>query len=61
MSALLTYDQAAEYLAISTKTLRRWVAERRIPVIKISRIVIRFRREDLDRFISKHYQKALED
>jgi len=60
VSALMTYDQAAEYLAVSTKTLRRWVAERKIPVIIISRKLVRFRKEDLDRFISKHYQKALE-
>lgn len=61
MSALLTYEQAANYLAVAIPTLRRWKAERKIPCVEVSRKVVRFRKEDLDRFISKHLKPAWED
>lgn len=61
MSALLTYEQAADYLAIEVRTLRQWRAERKIQCVEISRKAVRFRKEDLDRFISKHLKPAWED
>jgi len=59
-SNLMTYKQAAEYLAISIKTLRGYKYQGRIAYIRYSHTAVKFRREDLDRFISKHYQKAVE-
>ena len=35
--ALLTVDEAAQRLAVSKYTLRRWVSQRRIPYVKIGR------------------------
>ena len=50
---LLTYQQAAKILNISEPTLRRWVMERRIPFIKIGRLV-RFDPDILMKWISEH-------
>jgi excisionase family DNA binding protein len=47
---LMDTDQAARYLATSTRHVRRLVAERRLSYHKIGRFV-RFRRRDLEAFI----------
>ncbi|MBI4444319.1 MAG: helix-turn-helix domain-containing protein [Acidobacteria bacterium] len=52
-SELMTIDQAARYLSIAKPTLYHWVSDRRIPFVKMGRLV-RFRRCDLDRFILKN-------
>jgi excisionase family DNA binding protein len=49
---LLTLDQAAERLAVSPRTLRRWVARGLIPAFRQGR-VLRLRALDLDRFIAE--------
>ena len=41
---------AARYLNCSEGTLRQWVSKRRIPFVRVGRLV-RFRREDLDRWM----------
>jgi excisionase family DNA binding protein len=51
-SRLLTLEQAAEQLAVSTRTLRRWIASGAIPAFRHGRIV-RVREIDLHRFISE--------
>jgi len=50
--ALLTRDEAARYLNVQPGTLRVWACERRypLPFVKVGRAV-RYRLEDLDRFI----------
>lgn len=50
--ALLTRDQAAEYLGIAPQTLAVWATTGRynLPFIKVGRCV-RYRRHDLDRFL----------
>jgi excisionase family DNA binding protein len=48
-SALLGPADAAAWLTVSTRTLRRLVAEGRLPVVRIGRTV-RFKRSDLDQF-----------
>ena len=47
---LMRIDQAARYLCIAKPTLYHWVSDRKIPFVKIGRLV-RFRRRDLDRFV----------
>jgi hypothetical protein len=51
--ALLTSDQAAAVLAIAPKTLKNWRTAKRITQPAFCRIggAVRYRREDLDRFI----------
>jgi len=48
---LLTLREVAALLRVSEKTLRRWVAERRIPCLRLGR-VIRFERCDVFRWVS---------
>ena len=50
MSKLLSYSQAAEILGIHAGTLRRWVANVRIPHLKIGRTV-RFDHDELTQWI----------
>lgn len=47
-----TKEEAAEYLRVSTRTLDRWVAGGRLHAYRKSRKLIRFRREDLDAFMT---------
>jgi excisionase family DNA binding protein len=47
---LVTVQVAAKYLSISVSTLYGWVWQRKIPFVKIGR-VLRFDLVDLDRFI----------
>lgn len=48
---LLTVEQAADYLNITTHFTRRLIRERRIPFLKVGRL-IRFRRADLDAYLT---------
>ena len=47
---LLTVEQAAEYLTVSERFIRRIRYENRIPGVKVGKH-LRFRKEDLDRFL----------
>lgn len=47
-NSLLTPDELAAVMRVSVKTVRRWVREKRVPCIHVSRRVIRFR---LDRVL----------
>jgi excisionase family DNA binding protein len=49
---LLTIQEVAKLTGFSVGTLYHFVSQRRIPVIRISSRCIRFRRTDLDRWIS---------
>jgi excisionase family DNA binding protein len=50
MNGLMTTDQAADYLAMSARQVRRLVAERRIAFRRLGRCV-RFSLEDLNEYI----------
>ena len=54
---LLSVEEAASYLKIAVWTLRHWVSERKIPFVKLGRLV-RFRQGDLDAHISKHIVRS---
>lgn len=54
---LLTYDSAGEYLGVSPWTLKHWVSDRKVPFVKLGSAV-RFRRQDLDRFVRRHVVHA---
>lgn len=54
---ILNSAEAAEYLRVTPHTLAIWRSEKRydLPFVRIGRFV-RYRREDLRRFIDSHMQ-----
>jgi excisionase family DNA binding protein len=50
---LLTISEAATYLRVTTRTVRNLVARGIIPQIKITPKLVRYRKSDLDRSLSK--------
>ncbi|MDQ1304328.1 MAG: hypothetical protein QG671_155 [Actinomycetota bacterium] len=55
---LLTLDQAADYLNVTGHFIRRLTHERRLPFLKVGRLV-RIRRRDLDDFLEGHLVPAV--
>lgn len=52
---LLTAEQVAEITGLSIETLAQWRSQRRrIPFVKISRNVVRYRQGDLDAWLTEH-------
>jgi excisionase family DNA binding protein len=47
---LLSTEEVAELLAVTPKTVRRWIAERELPAVKLHR-QWRIRATDLDRLL----------
>jgi excisionase family DNA binding protein len=54
---LLDIDAVAEQLSTSVRHLRRLVQERRIPVVRVGRL-IRFDPVDLDAWLDEHRSSA---
>ena len=52
---LLTDAQAAEYLAVQSRTLRLWRHTRGLPHIRISNRVLRYRKTDLDAWLARRF------
>jgi hypothetical protein len=53
LDRLLTPTEVAAITSLSIETLAQWRSQRRgIPFVKISRNVVRYRKEDLDFWIS---------
>jgi excisionase family DNA binding protein len=50
-SELLTVPEAAAFLRLKPSTIRAWVSQRRIPFVKLGRLV-RIRRADAEALIS---------
>ncbi|MCM8758452.1 MAG: helix-turn-helix domain-containing protein [Candidatus Omnitrophica bacterium] len=57
---LLTIKEAAEYLGVSQKTLYKWVSQRKIPCVKLSRKLLRFDVGCLDKIIEEKTQQPLD-
>lgn len=55
MAALMTREEAAEYLSLSVWTLWRLRSEGKLPFVKIGN-QIRFRQRDLDEFVERNVQ-----
>lgn len=49
---LLTYDQLSDLLRVSVKTLRDWVYKRKIPFLKVGKL-IRFKRSEIELWITR--------
>lgn len=58
--ALLDVPATAEYLRVDPRYVRRIIAERRIPFVRVGRL-IRFRRVDLDAYIAAQTVPAAGD
>jgi len=50
-SPLMNAKEAADYLTVADRTLRRYVAEGRLPYYRVGR-ELRFTKRDLDRYIA---------
>jgi excisionase family DNA binding protein len=48
-----TNDEAARYIGVTPATLRVWVSRRRVPFVRVGRLV-RFRRSDLDKYLDRN-------
>ena len=57
---LIGINDAAKELGVSVYGLRRWVAERKIPVVRLGRRVL-IKREDLEDFIRRNRVPAREE
>ena len=55
---LLTVEQAADYLNITDHFVRRLIRERRIPFLKVGRLV-RLRRTDIDEYLASRLVPAV--
>lgn len=57
--ANLTFNQAREYLNVPERTMRRYVAERRIRHYRLGGKSLRFTRADLDAFLQAGVVEAV--
>jgi len=57
MEKLLTVPEAAEALRVSINTIRAWVFQRKIPVIRVGRKLV-FKESDLIKVVEKGFQDA---
>jgi len=52
----LSIEETADFLGISKNTLYEWIVQKRIPHLKVGRLV-KFRREELDEWLKKRKQE----
>jgi excisionase family DNA binding protein len=55
---LFTVPEAARLLKLSPNTLRQWIWQRRLPIVKLGRAV-RIRKTDLENLIESNLRKAI--
>lgn len=51
-SDLVSVESVADRFGVSVATIRRWVREKRIPFIRPSRRILRFRLSDVEHAVS---------
>ena len=52
MEKLLSIQQVSEITGLSTGTLYHWISQKRIPVVRFSARCVRFRLNDIERWLS---------
>ena len=57
-AALISVEQLADELGVSVRYVRRIIAERRIPYVKVGHL-IRFERDEVDRWVKANRVNAL--
>jgi excisionase family DNA binding protein len=55
---LLRAKEAAQFLNVSENTIRMWIWQRRLPVVRLGRAV-RLRRQDLEDLIEHNREEAV--
>jgi excisionase family DNA binding protein len=60
LSPILGNDEAAAFIGCTPSTLRSWVAERKVPFVRVGRLV-RFRRADLEDFLERNLVRPLSE
>ncbi len=60
-TTLLTKRQAANRLGVSSRTVEKWQQEGKLSFIKISATCVRFREEDIERFIAERLVRSTSD
>lgn len=55
---LLTAKEAAALLCLSEYTIRQWIWQRRLPVVRLGRAV-RLKRQDLEQLIDQNRKEAV--
>ncbi len=57
---LLTVVEVAELTGFAEGTLRHWTSAKKIPFVRISNRCVRFRREDIERWLAEKTVVAIE-
>ena len=57
-AALISVEQLADELGVAVRYVRRIIAERRIPYVKVGHL-IRFERDEVDRWVEANRVNAL--
>ncbi|MBZ0154890.1 MAG: helix-turn-helix domain-containing protein [Alphaproteobacteria bacterium] len=56
--SLMTVEEVAHMLCVSKWTVYTWITKKKIPVLRISRRFVRFRREDIEAWLQSKKQDA---
>jgi excisionase family DNA binding protein len=56
---LLNVPEAAKILGVSVWTLRQWLSQRRLAIVKVGRLT-KLRLEDIQDFINRHRREAID-
>ena len=59
VTELMNLEETAQAMRVSKHTIRSWAYQRKLPVIKLGRRTL-FRKEDIEKFISKGVVEAKE-
>ena len=51
-----TKAQVAQRLAVSIRTIDNLMAARKLPFLRLSRKIVRFRRRDVDDYLSRNFR-----
>lgn len=51
---LLTVTEVAELIGVKPKTVRRWIAQGELPVVRLNARMLRVRALDVERLIAAH-------
>jgi excisionase family DNA binding protein len=52
---LLDDNGAARFLNVKPRTVQEWRRKRGLPHIRITQKLVRFRRDDLEKWVSRHH------
>jgi excisionase family DNA binding protein len=59
MNKLLTVPEVAEQLAVKPCTIRKWINQRRLAVVRVGQRAIRVQQKDVDQIIREGFSPAI--